>query len=81
LGRKLLRSAYRLGGLPAGDRSNWIGDMGVTASALFCIFSIVVLYLAIVAEEKRQREITQSSRLAARIHKYPLFKFPKHPAP
>ena len=48
---------------------NWIG-MGVIASALLCVFFIVVLYLAIVAEEKRQRELTQSSRLAARIRSH-----------
>jgi hypothetical protein len=45
--------------------------MGVTASALLCVFLVVVvLYLAIVAEEKRQREITQSSRLAARFRSH-----------
>lgn len=44
--------------------------MGVIASALLCVFFIVVLYLAIVAEEKRQREITQSSRLAARFRSH-----------
>jgi hypothetical protein len=53
----------------AGDLINWIG-MGVIASALLCVFFIVVLYLAIVAEEKRQREIKQSSRLAARIRSH-----------
>jgi hypothetical protein len=42
--------------------------IGVIVSALFCALAIVILYVAIVAEEKRQRRIAQG-RLAANIRK------------
>lgn len=47
----------------------WDGGMGVIISALFCALAIVVLYVAIVAEEKHQRQIVQRSRLAAHSRK------------
>jgi hypothetical protein len=54
-------------------RSYWVDDMGLIASIILCVFAVVVLYVAVAAEEKR--------RFAAPIHKYPPLKFPKHPAP
>ena len=68
LGRKLLRGVYRPREIAA-EMEKWDSGMGVLVSALFCALAIVVLYVAIVAEEKHQRQIVQGSRLAAHIRK------------
>lgn len=43
--------------------------IGIIVSALFCALVIAVLWLAIGAEEKHQRQIVQDSRFAAHIRK------------